>query len=387
MKRVLWMLVCCLWLVGSVAAQSDAPTQTVFGVPLEGEGVLDLGGAWRVETITRLDADVYAAEYDDSGWREVTAPARWSEQDIEPGGGILPTVAVYRRTFDALEEWQGQTIGLAAWFTPQSRVALNGVELEPQGNPPWLYADISDAITYDAPNFVVVTAQNDGTYETLLPNPPRVGPLREWETPAVVEAPVTLNVAGVQYEATLYTGDPAAPRPAVLMMGTGSHGLAFTEPFVPLARELALAGYAVLPVALETQSVETIGGALDALRAIEQVDGAQVAIIAATESADAALLQLAEDSAPQTLITLSARERHLAGGIETPVLLIATTQDAIGPTNVYAERIAETLAGPSDVLILPGKQSGMTILEGHWNDARSAALDWLARYLPVESSS
>lgn len=387
MKRILWVLVCCLWLAGSVSAQAGAPTQTVFGVPPDGDTVLGLSGSWRVETTTRLDADVYAVEYDDSGWREVIAPARWSEQAIEPSGGILPTVAVYRRTFDGLDEWQGQTMGLAAWFTPQSRVALNGIELEPLGDAPWLYADISDLIDYDAPNVVVVTAQNDGVYETALPNPPRIGPLGEWEMPAVVEVPVTLDVAGVQYQATLYTGDPDAPRPAVLMVGTGSHGLAFAEPYIPLARELALAGYAALPLALEAQSVETMRGALDELQALEQVDGEHLAIVAATESADAALLQLAEESAPQALITLSARQRDLPDGIETPVLLVATTQDAIGPTNVYAERIAEMLAGPSEVLILPGKQSGMSILDGHWNDVRSATLDWLTRYTPAQEAS
>jgi len=388
MKRVVLMLICLFLAAGSAAAQEGENTVLVYGVPPEGEAVLDLSGLWRVETVTRLDEDLYAAGYDDATWREVTAPARWAEQEIEPGSGILPTVAVYRRAFEALSDWQGQAIGLAAWFTPQhSRVALNGVELAPLGDAPWLYAEISDLIRYDVPNVIAVTAQFDGTYESILPNPPRVGPLGEWALPAVLDVPVTLQVAGTSYDATLYTGDAGQPRPGVLMVGTGSHGLAFTEPYLPLARELAYAGYAVLPLALETQSVETIRGALAALRGLEQVDGEQVAIVGAVESADAALLQAAEDSAPQTLITLSARQRDLPATIKTPVLLIATTQDALGPTNVYAERIAASLAGPSEILVLPGKQSGLSILEAHWNDVRRAVLDWLAIYVPVEGGA
>lgn len=383
MRRVIWALFFVLLAVGSVSAQSGAPTQTVFGVPPDGEGVLELSGVWRVSTITRLDEAVYATDFDDTDWRKVTAPARWSEQDIEPGGGILPTVAVYRRSFGAPSEWQGQAVGLTAWFTPQSRVALNGIELKPQGDAPWLYADVSDLIQYAAPNVVVVTAQFDGTYETLLANPPRVGPLAEWAPPSLVEVPVTLEIAGQVYDVTLYTGDPETARPGVLMVGTGSHGLAFTEPYLPLARELAYAGYAALPLALETQSTATIRDALVALRGLEQVDSAQIVVIGAVESADAALLQAAEDTAPQALITLSARQRDLPTTIQTPVLLIATTQDALGPTNIYAGRIAETLTGPSEVLILPGKQSGLSILEAHWNDVRRATLDWLADYVPA----
>ncbi len=101
----------------------------------------------------------------------------------------------------------------------------------------------------------------------------------------------------------------------------------------------------------------------------------------------AALRQAAEETAPQALITLSARQRDLPTTIGTPVLLIATTQDALGPTTVYADRIAETLAGPSEVLILPGKQSGLSILEAHWNPVRQAALGWLALYAPVDNAS
>lgn len=387
MKRALWVLACCLWLVGSVSAQSGAPAQTVFGVPPDGEAALDLSGTWRVDTVMRLDEAVYAIDFDDTDWREVAAPARWAEQGIEPGSGILPTVAVYRRTFEAPSEWQGQAIGLAAWFTPQSRVALNGIELTPQGTAPWLYADVSDLLRTDALNTVVVSTQLDGIYDTVLPNPPRVGPLGEWTLPPVVEIPVTLEIAGRQYEATLYTGDPEATRPGVLMVGTGSHGLAFTEPYLPLARELAYEGYAALPLALETQSVETIRGALAALRGLGPVDGAQIAVIGAVESADVALLQAAEETAPQALITLSTRQRNLPATIGVPVLLIATTQDALGPTNSYAARIAETLIGPSKVLILPGKQSGLSILEGHWNDVRRATLDWLALYVSAHHAS
>ena len=79
MKRVVLMLICLFLAAGSAAAQEGENTVLVYGVPPEGEAVLDLSGLWRVETVTRLDEDLYAVGYDDAAWREVIAPARWAE--------------------------------------------------------------------------------------------------------------------------------------------------------------------------------------------------------------------------------------------------------------------------------------------------------------------
>lgn len=380
MKRIIILLLLCLLpLVSVVSAQTS--DDTTYGVPPTGETVLDLSGQWRVETVTFLDDEMLLPDYNDSDWREVYAPASWQEQRIE-ASGAMPTVAVYRRTFEAVDEWQGQALGLSAWFVPAySRVVLNGVELEPEGTSPWLYVEVTDLVRFDEPNVLAVTSQFDGVYEITLPNPPRIGPLSEWDMPTVSEVPVMIRVGDQDYTATLYTIDEDTARPAVLMIGTGSHGLAFTEPYIPLARELAYAGYAALPLSLENQSPETISDAIAGLKGLDQVKDNPVAIIAAVESADAALLQAAESDAPAALIVLSARERDLPPDIQIPVLLIATTQDSLGPTSVYADRIAEALAGPSQVLVLPGKQSGLTILEGHWNAMRRATIDWLGLYL------
>jgi pimeloyl-ACP methyl ester carboxylesterase len=367
--------------VSQVSAQPDDPTERRYGVPPGGDLVLDLSGSWRVNTVTFLDEAMLQSDYDDSEWREVQVPARWSEQNITPTSS-MPLVAIYRRVFETLDEWGDQEIGVATWLFPaHSTVSLNDVRLEPEGETPWFYADVTALLKPGGQNVLVVTTQFDGIYEMTLANPPRVGPLGEWELPSVEEIPVEFEIDGETVESTLYVLSGDEPRPGILMMGTGSHGLAFTEPFIPLARELAYNGYAVMPVAVEHQSTAAVEQAINELRALPVVDADHIGLIGAAESADAMLLHAPSPQPPQAIVTLSARQKDIPENLKVPVLLIATTQDALGPTNVYAERIAEQLAGPASVLVLPGSQSGLTILDGHWNPVRQAILDWFSSYL------
>lgn len=379
--RIGLLFLACAALIGTAHAQDDdASTETRYGVPPDGALILDLSGTWRVQTAPFLDNTMTQPDYDDRDWREVEVPARWSAQAIEPNVG-MPLVAVYRRTFLTRAEWTGQPVGVAAWLNPgHSTVTLNGVRLESEGDAPWLYAEVTDRLDWESDNVIVVTTQFDGAYEMAFANPPRVGPLGEWELPALQETPVSLEVAGETIEATLYTASPDEALPGVLMIGTGSHGLAFTEPFLPLARELAYTGYAALPVALNAQTPENIDQALDALRNLPAVDGNRIAVIAAVASATAVLTQPPGDAAPVAIVTLSAGKSEVAAGFSLPVLLIATTRDATGPASFYAESIAESLEGPHEVLILPGTESGLAILDAHWNAVREAVIEWFGTY-------
>lgn len=381
-KRVFgFLFMLLLTLLSTAYAQPDEPTESRYGVPPASELVVDLSGLWRVSTVAFLDEEILQFDYDDSEWREVDVPARWSEQDITYSSS-LPLVAVYRRTFDTLQDWEDREIGLAAWLVPNhSTVTLNGVRLAPEGEAPWLYANVTSILNIDEHNVLVVSTQFDGIYDMALFNPPRVGPLATWDLPSIQEINIEIEVEGTIIEATLYTGYGDEPRPGILMMGTGSHGLAFVEPFIPLARELAYHGYAALPIATNGQSVAKIEQALNELRGRPEVDAERIAVIGAVESAGAMLSQAAGPQAPQAIVTLSTRQRDVPMNLDMPVLLIATTQDALGPTSVYAARIAEQLAGPANVLVLPGSQSGLSILDSHWNDVREAILAWFDTYL------
>jgi hypothetical protein len=380
-RKALTLLIACLILVRGIGAAQQSSQTTRYGVPPAGEQVLDLSGTWRVKTVTFLDDQMTLPDYDDHDWNEVSVPARWSEQGIEPAPG-LPTVAVYRRTFRAWDSWTDQPIGVAAWLIPShSTVTVNGTRLEPHGQAPWLYAEVTDLLNKSSGNVIVVTAQFDGIYEMAFPNPPRVGPLGEWLIPAIQETAVSFDVEGKTVESTLYSMPSDEPRPGVLLLGTGSHGLAFVEPFLPLASELVYAGYAALPIALDSQTPQGIADALAALRDLPGIDGSRIGVVAAVSSAAAALEQASAGNPPAAMVTLSSPDVKTLDSLAVPVLLIASAQDQTGPTAIYAQRIAEKLSGPSDVLILPGSASGLGILDTGWNPVRESILGWFGKYL------
>ncbi len=388
-KRVL--RIALLLLIMFPAMKLTARTQreeTVaqFGVPVTGAQTLDLSGLWRVKEAAFLDDKMTQLDFDDHDWRMVNVPARWKDQGIEPAAGI-PKVAIYRRTFSAPDSWAGKPIGVAAWLFPKhSTVTLNGSRVEPSGEAPWFYADVTDLLNKSGDNVLVVSTQFDGIYEMALPNPPRVGPLDTWQRSALTETALTPEINGEALKATLYTQDSSNPRPAVLMVGTGSHGLGFTEPFIPIARELAYAGYVTMPIALIGQTPENINQVIEYLKKRPEVDPTRIAVIAGVASAVPVLEQIAAQQSLAAVVTLSTKDAPGAKGLTVPVLLIATERDQTGPSNIYARRVAESLAGPHETLILPGTENGMGILDSGWNPVRQSILGWFRKYLATTAS-
>ncbi len=377
MKRSYLVLLMVMMFMSWQGASADTSWQ---GVPPDGAGVLDLSGTWRMSTVTFLNADVTAEQFDDSSWAEVTVPARWSDQGIEASVGI-PTVAVYRRTFPTQAEWKDKKVGLAAWLFPtHSHVFLNGTELEPAGEFPYLYADVTALLKASGDNVLAVTSQFDGIYETAFPNPPRVGVIGNWDIPEIVETAVQFAVGDKTIDATAYSLAGTKPHFGILMIGTGSHGLGFTEPFIPLARELAYAGYVALPMTLPAQTPEFINPALAALRDMPAFGIDSVGVIAAVSSATNILQTGIDRTEMQVLVTLAAGNAKVEDGLSIPTLLVASTQDPNGPASVYASKIAKKLGGPSQVLILPSNQSGLALLDEHWNPIREALLKWFSEY-------
>jgi dienelactone hydrolase len=385
MRLIVLCVVCVLAFPLTIRAQQTA-TESREGVPPGGASILDLSGEWRVNTVSFLDEKMTLPDFDDHDWRTVKVPARWSEQGIEAGTG-MPKVAIYRRTFRALADWGSKPVGIAAWLFPaRSTVFLNGKRVEPKGESPWQYASITDLLKADGDNLIAVTTQFDGVYEMAFPNSPRVGPIGTWDIPALQTRELTITIGSDTAKATLYTLPGDNPRPGVLMISTGSHGLAFTEGFIPLARELAYAGYVAMPAALNAQTEDNINAALDTLRQQPGVAKDRIAVIAGVSSAVPVLEQVAAKQSLKAVVTLSTKDAPGAKGLNIPVLLIATNRDQTGPASTYAQRIAANLAGPHDTVILPGTENGLGILEPHWNIARQAILNWFDKYLAAKSS-
>ena len=40
----------------------------------------------------------------------------------------------------------------------------------------------------------------------------------------------------------------------------------------------------------------------------------------------------------------------------------------------------EQLAGPHDILVLPGKSTGVNVLDTDWNPVRAGIIGWLGKY-------
>ena len=377
MRRIYSVLLLIMMLTVWQGARAKTDLQ---GVPPNGADVLDLSGKWRMSTVTFLNSDVTAEQFDDTSWVEVSVPDRWSNQGIKAVAGT-PTVAVYRRTFPTQAEWKDQKIGLAAWLFPMhSHVFLNGTALEPEGTFPYLFADVTTLLKASGDNVVAVASQFDGIYESAFPNPPRVGVIGTWDVPETEETTVKFAVGDKTIEATAYSLAGTKPHIGILMIGTGSHGLGFTEPFIPLARELAYAGYVALPMTLPAQTPEFINPALAALRNMSafSIDG--IGVIAAVSSATNVLQKGIDRTDMQVLVTLAAGNAKVEDGLSIPTLLIASTMDPNGPASVYASKIAKKLSGSSQVLILPSNQSGLALLDEHWNPIRETILQWFAEY-------
>lgn len=366
-------------------SSGEAPTAPDLATePIEDvveEGAVSLEGEWRFSVVPQFTPDMAAPEFDDSAWATLQAPRRWNEQglgDLTASGAVV----VYRRTVDLPAEWQSAPIGVSAWFNPYAtQVFVNGQKVEPLRLPFAPYADISALALPGAPNTLAVVVQYDGALDYAGSAPARIGPLGARAVTRLEEAEGSF--AAPQGDATYTLVYPAAgsPLPAVLLVATGSHGLAEQTAWLDTARDLARSGYVAMAVALPAQTVEGIAAAAETLAAQPQVNPDQLFLWGVDEAATDMLAAAASLPVRGAIALAPPMWTRLPPAGETPLLLMATENYRGGLILNQLRMLAEPLAEQAQVVALPGDGHGTFVLTNAWNDVRSAVLPWLSAHL------
>jgi dienelactone hydrolase len=349
------------------------------------EGAVALEGDWRFSVVPQFTPEMAAPDFDDSAWDTVRAPTRWADQGI---GDLTGTgaVAVYRRTVDLPEEWQGQRIGISAWFYPYgAQVFVNGRKVEPVRTTFAPYADVTELVTPGAPAQITVVAQYDGAFDATDAAPARIGPLGERSVTKVLHSEGSVATPNGEAVTVLTHPEADGPLPGLVLVASGSHGLAELSAWRDVADELARAGYVSLAVALPAQMAEGVAAGVEALRANPLVDPQRVALWGVDAAATATLEASAALSGTAPLrgvvvLTPPMWNRLPAAG-DQPLLLIATEQERGGLVLNQLTKLAAALGQRATVVALPGEGQGMFVIANVWNDLRAALLPWLAAEL------
>lgn len=356
-------------------------TELIEDVVEIADGALPLEGEWRFSLVPQFTPDMAAPAFDDSAWAAVQAPRRWNEQGLadQTASGA---VVVYRRTVDFPAEWGQAPLGISAWFNPYgAQVFVNGQKVEPLRLPFAPYADISALAAPGAPNTVAVVVQYDGALDYAGSAPPRIGPIGTRPVTRIEETDGAF--ATPQGDAAYTIVYPLAddPLPALVLVASGSHGLAEQTAWLDTARDLARSGYAAMAVALPAQTAEGVAAAVEILAALPQVNPDQLFLWGVDEAATDVLTAAATLPVRGAIALAPPMWTKLPPVGDTPLLLMATEQYRGGLILNQLRSLAAPLAEQAQVVALPGDGHGTFVLTNAWNDLRSAVLAWLAARL------
>ncbi len=341
------------------------------------ENSLDLSGKWFYAQVDAFQAEMTQPEFDDSQWTEVEAPARWDDQGMadQVGKGI---VIVYRRQIDIPAEWEGQTVGIHAWFNPfASQVFVNGERVESEGEPFAVYGEVSELLRYGEENTIAVIVQYDGFLNFAESGPARIGPLVPRSVTQVVHEEILFDTPEGQAEATIIYPAEKASLPGLVLVATGGHGLAERVTWYDLADDLAREGFISMAVALPQQKV---GGVLAAVRSFREhpaVNPDQIVLFGVDHASEAVVQAGEQDANIKGIILLSPPQviKDIAQLTDDPLLLMASQGDRNG---LILEQVKEmaSLVKNAQVVSLPGDGHGTFIITNTWNALRQSLLDW-----------
>jgi|GEM_PF-1019152 len=343
---------------------------------------IDLSGMWRCQVVQALTDEIVMPEYDDAHWPEVEAPASWSKQGMADLVGQAKVV-VYRRRVEVPASWQGQTIGISAWFNSHdSLVFVNGQRVDPLRKPFAPYADVSALLRYGEKNTIAVTSLYDGLREMAEAGPPRLGRIVQRNVTRVLQEDLVIDTPGGPADGALLRPAAASGLPAIVIVATGSHGMGEKTEWLELAADLARQGYAVLPVALKVQDAEGVLAAVRRLRTLPAIDPARIALVGADRGARPVVQAASQDTLVRgvALISTPAVDEVAALGPRHLLLLVATG-DQRGRALEEARKMATLASGPCRLVELPGDGHGSYLLTSAWNTTREALLDWLKESL------
>lgn len=355
--------------------------EAIWDVSLE--NAINLNGKWRYAQVKAFKEDMTKPEFDDSQWAEIYAPAPWDDQGMADQVG-KGTVVVYRRLVDAPDEWKGQPIGIHAWFNPfASQVFVNGERVEPTRKPFAAYADISGLLRYGEKNTIAVIVQYDGFLDFAESGPARIGPLVERPVTQVVHEEVVIDSPEGQAAGTIIRPGEKKNLPGLVLVATGSHGMAEKTAWYDLADDLARQGFISLAVALPQQKPGGVMAAIKFLRKQPAVNPDQILLFGVDQSSEAVIQAVEQDANIAGVILLSPPQviDEIAALNNCPLLLMGSQGDRNGLILEQIEEMAEKV-GSAQVVSLPGDGHGMFIITNTWNALRQALLNWLKQNIP-----
>jgi predicted esterase len=354
-----------------VPVQAASGQELIAGV--SESAAISLAGLWRAQKVDVFSNELAAAEFDDSSWLEVTAPASWTEQGFEELDGT-PSIVVYRNQVEVPRAWQGEAVGLSTWFNPiNGRVFVNGTPVEPVRKPFAAYTDVSELLRYGESNTITVTTMYEGYSEFAQGGPPRIGLIDQIAVTAIQREDV--EIAGNQ--ATFIHPTQEGAYPVVVFNATGSHFRAEREPWFDMGDELAREGIASLALALDEQNVESVDVAIEYLRQSAFVDPQRIILLGGGQGAPTMLEAAFSNPTLAGLIFISPpRLQGLNELGSRPVLLIAGQEEQRGLILQQAQESA-TGAANAEVIALPSEGGGTFLFTTLWSQVRRALLDFV----------
>ncbi len=343
------------------------------------DGAVNLSGKWRMSKVEIFKADMTQPEFDDSHWAEVDMPASWDKQGMADlvGSG---TIVLYRRKIQVPENWRDKPVGIAAWFNPYgSQVYVNGQRIDSLRKGFGPYAEISSFVQFGKENTIAVSTQYDGYLELAESGPARIGLIGERAVTKVVHEEVSINIPTGKADSVLIRPAEKKGLPALLLLATGSHGMAEVTSWLDIADDLARQGYASLAVGLPQLKPEGITASLKYLRGLDFVDPKKLIVYAVDQFSEPAVQAVIADSEVAGLIILSSPQvideiSQLSG---RPVLLLASRGDRQGMILEQTQTMAKAIGQSAQVVTLPGEGHGTFIFTNTWNALRSATLEWI----------
>jgi hypothetical protein len=363
-----------------------SPTPTGVAVGMEAvtavasKGAINLSGEWRHQGVAQVQDALFAPDTDDSAWPITTAPARWTDQKINSADVMA---VVYRRTVRVPAEWQGQSIGINAWFYPgSSMVYVNGTAVEPQGSLFAPYADVSGLLHYGQDNLIAVSTTGDGIRELAEMDPPLLGPLGQKLLTRVVRQEVTISTTTQPLKANLFYPETGRRLPVVVFAATGHADYPLKDDWQVLNEDMARLGYVSLAVAFYKFTPAEYDAVLQYLKGLDSVDSERVAMVGAMRATPSVVQAAVANEAVRAVILISsAKIAEIAKIGDRAVLFIGSENETGARTLSAARKMADQLQGPHDILALPGKSTGVNVLDTDWNLVRTAILSWLGAYL------
>jgi hypothetical protein len=362
---------------GAQCAAADSQ-ESIPGVAAE--TAIDLGGQWRFKVVSQVEESLFDPATDDRAWAATTAPGRWADQGIQPED---LTVVVYRRTVAVPAAWQGKAIGISAWFSPgSSMVFVNGEQVDPQGPAAAPFADVSGLLHYGKENLIAVSCTGDGIREMAESGPPLLGPLGSRTRTKVVRQDVVISTPTRPMKGNLFFPDGASRLPVVVFAATGHADYPLKDDWQVLNEDMARQGFVSLAVAFNQFTAAEFAAVRDYLKGLEMADPSRIALVGAMRATRFAVQSAIADDAVRALVLVSsAKVAEISQLGSRPVLLVCSEAETFAPTVSIAKKMADQLTGPSRVITLPGKASGVNILDADWNQFRQELLGWLKKFL------